>query len=351
MANDYFNPNPATASHWAPVDRFFPGEVIKASDVSPLINLSNVAMACVGTGVMIQQSWIGGIQLDAVEMDGDDEIPVMTWRAPVLSNRHVTLRIQILGARVETGGAGEPSASVQIFSTQADAGVSIALPPATGWVEDALEIDYTTDRAAVDRVDEIRLFLRGVAGEWAGRIDQLVISVDAIESPLPAQRIDGGAPMGALFGSADRPLSTPTAELLIAAIEAVRKRPRVGLIWSAVDAAYNAAFPSVMPPSIGVEAAAPFTGDHGVVAHLRAPDDADFIALRPMRTRTPAVEDGTWLSQHERRTTPRPAPGVSGITLVGLGAEVGSVTAPIAMSVWMRELVDGDAESWAEDTL
>lgn len=358
MANVYTTPDPDDAADWPDVERLIAGEVIKGSDFVPLINLANCALACTSTGPLIQQSWVGGIEWDDLPIvDGDDPFPMFRWRIPIISNRHMTLRIRVLGQRVEYAGVSPPVATATFKSVSADTEVTIDLPEVLGWVEDTLDIDVGEDRHG-DRVDELQMFMQGTFDEivqWGALVYQVVIDVVEISSPLPAARVDGAVPIGEQRAGDDSPLSTCIAEWLIGAIEAVATRPIIGLLWSAIDPVYADEYPefAVVPPSIGVESAVPVVANHGVVAHVRVSDDRPRLFVAPVAREVPARIEPTWMSQHSPRvlaSDPLPA-GPAGVTRVGVGADIGAAPAPIGMHVWMREDVTGDVTVWGEDNL
>lgn len=357
MANVYTTPVQDDPADWPDIERLISGEVIKGSDFYQLINLSNLALASAGTGPIIQQSWVTGIEWgDFPINDGDDvPIPLLRWRIPIISNAHLTLRIRVLGVRVEYAGIAPPIATVTFKSKSADAEVTIDLPEIFSWVEDTLDIDIGEDRAG-DRVDELQMFLQGTYDgeqQWGARVHQIVVDILEIESPLPAARIDDAVPIGEQRAADDSPLSTCVAEWLIDAIEQVSTRPIIAMSWSATDAIYVDLFEhSYSPPSIGVESAIPVIANHGVVAHVQSPPDIR-IFLAPISRETVATDTTSWLSQHSPRVLAPPIVpnGVSGVARVGIKDNIGAAPAPINVCIWMREDVIGDVTPWGEDNL
>lgn len=350
MANAYGAPNVTNPGDWpAPVTT---RDVIEWTPIYLMQNLANLCLAHVGAGVLVQQSWQGGLEWGAAPIVDGAPIAMLVYAIPVVSSGHLTLRVQVRGERVELGGGGDPLSVVEVYSPTADASLSFTLDELE-WQTDELTIEFGEDRAA-ERVERIKVFLYGTADEWAARLHQIVIEAVRIEQPLPAARIDGAAPIGTIMVIADAPLSTPTAHLLIDAIEAAYDRPVMGMAWSAVDPAYVAEDAAlapfgVMPPSIGIESALPIPGEWGVASHAYVPDDADVQAVEPLRTRLPAKADAGWYSQHDARAIGASMPGSPACLPIGIGVEVGATTAPLSLSVWARPVMPHDAIAWEEE--
>lgn len=352
MANSYAAPEVGDPTDWIDGDTIAIGDVITYIPIARLRSLYNFALAHAATGPLVQASWVDGLTWGAspiVDFLTTDPIPILSYAVPVVSTGHLTLRVQARGQRIEEGGGGDPLSVVEVYSPTADASVTLTMDAVTGWHEDTLTIDFGEDRAG-ERVEVLQVFLYGITDEWRVRLDQLVIDVVEIASPLPAAALDGAAPIGALYATDDAPLSTPTAEALIEGITAMLRRPVVGLAWSAVHEAYAAAFPDLIaaPDGLGVASAAPIVGGHGAVAHLRASDAATAEAISPIRASARGLAAGVY-SQHERTAIGGPIAGSSGAVPHGYADPAPGDTFAVGLSIWTRAGLATDVASWAEE--
>ncbi len=242
---------------------FLPGIVLRGDVFELIPECLNNALSFHGAGFAFQQIWEDGIcqssDMSIPQDGGSNDIPIATWRIPIISDRHDSISIQVRGYHTALAIGGD----VEFRSENAGDSVTAALgngaAAADSWT-DVGSLDIA-DTGGGDGYEVITMYL--VADMMAGfsEIVQVMAEYGPLADPLPAETITTNDVAGIPFGldtvtGPDRPLPAVRGHQMINTLTALYARPRVLLNWSGLDSSYtgvDAAHEN--PPAHGIRSA------------------------------------------------------------------------------------------------